>query len=1065
MPRIPRTEQTVDYSPRPQPFSEGDGYAAPGKAMVQLGKGISSLGDAFDSIAADASREAEKKAEYEYQTAKSDLAYQEHQTLDQKMYEYPQTGGDGSRFTQEWGDEFLQRGTQWAERWKGTKHEQRAALDVRQLRNHYAPKALNFQQSAMTQHTIGLVDKNLTGATSVVTADPSSIDAALAISEGAIRNAPGLSFEQQNAMRKKAADLAFDVWIQKAEKDLSAEQLEGAKKAWEEKAKAYRPAPEGVPGPQSGLPDLGIRDFTSKPGRGFAKLEKPTHIVLHDVSGSDPARKRLPQGGNIPNYHITFDKSGINLEVPFERQAPHAMSFNKHSIGISHIGYEGDKLDPAAIKNGARAVLMVQEKFGIPAQNILTHPEGGSRATGSGGKDPREAVWRKDVLAYIDANRQALLAEIRGGGAQPGAVATAGAITPNLTAYAPVGSGPRQTMEGGYAAARPGPDGKAEVRTLADVAAGRAQYVTIAGNPRDYGKTFTIPKIAFVDAKGETRELTNVKAVVHDTGSAFKNAPEGRYDVAIDRDASDAQMAKSHTLWKQTGVQFVPEGQGQGRPTREDLKGRSLVAAAGNQAAREANTVPGTGDGEPSTGELKYADAGGGNVVPFVGGGSRTTTDYMMREFQERAKKIDAVLEAKQKAEAAEAFVVGAMQGKVPFNPYNTEEKKIVDEYFSERSAFGKRIYGGDLEALNRGVVIAQEMRYAPKSVYQALQGLANAKEPEKKIAGYTALNNLIESAPNILDQHDGNAKLVEKAQLYATLRGMAYEPSEALAKMAEMATPEYDKRMKDQKEKVGAFVKGLSLSDMKNTVFDPGAMSWEPNAASDWKGVGRELMGDYTRLAEEAFLKFGDEEMAKKFAAHRLKAVYGTTYVNGSASQGDLIKYPPERFFTGPGGQSASPLIREQMVADVKSHVARMYMDDSRGGTAPDDARARLAEVAKKVPVDESAIFIKADTMTERHIAAKGQPTYQLWYVNKNGLPEAVMDQNWNIRRWHPDLTGAAAKAKKTFEDKRAVDLPAALAKPDPAAAIATEAERRKKQTEPSVPSWQRGDNSIPRN
>lgn len=140
----------------------------------------------------------------------------------------------------------------------------------------------------------------------------------------------------------------------------------------------------------------------------------------------------------------------------------------------------------------------------------------------------------------------------KGGGAGG---AAGGEITPALTAYSPQKGGDR--MEGGYAAAKPGPDGVAEVRTLADVAAGRSKYVTLAGNPSEYGKEYTIPRISYVDGEGKRHDLTDVKGVVHDTGAAFKKAAPGRYDVAIDRDLGDDAMAASHALWKKDGVKFV----------------------------------------------------------------------------------------------------------------------------------------------------------------------------------------------------------------------------------------------------------------------------------------------------------------------------------------------------------------------------------------------------------------------------------------------------------------------------------------------------------------------------
>ena len=135
---------------------------------------------------------------------------------------------------------------------------------------------------------------------------------------------------------------------------------------------------------------------------------------------------------------------------------------------------------------------------------------------------------------------------------------------PTLTAYSPQASGSKtRKMEGGIESSRRGPDGKALVRTLNDVRSGQSGHVTLAGNPKEYGKSYSIPgsmRFTPTDVSvgpggprsklrpGENTQVlpdTNVfnqgkKTVVpntftgnvHDTGGAFKKAPIGRYDVA-----------------------------------------------------------------------------------------------------------------------------------------------------------------------------------------------------------------------------------------------------------------------------------------------------------------------------------------------------------------------------------------------------------------------------------------------------------------------------------------------------------------------------------------------------
>lgn len=122
------------------------------------------------------------------------------------------------------------------------------------------------------------------------------------------------------------------------------------------------------------------------------------------------------------------------------------------------------------------------------------------------------------------------------------------------TGYSPQAMGDR--IEGGYEAARPGPDGRAVARTLEDVRTGRSTYVTLAGDPSFYGREYVLPSVSWV-VNGQRHTLTNVRGVVHDTGSAFTGAPEGRFDIAVARDLDQQERNQS-----MRGVQFVPKGAG-----------------------------------------------------------------------------------------------------------------------------------------------------------------------------------------------------------------------------------------------------------------------------------------------------------------------------------------------------------------------------------------------------------------------------------------------------------------------------------------------------------------------
>lgn len=184
-----------------------------------------------------------------------------------------------------------------------------------------------------------------------------------------------------------------------------------------------------------------------------------------------------------------------------------------------------------------------------------------------------------------------------------GAASNDGGITPKLTAYSPQAGGDLAKMEGGYAAAKPGPDGKAEVRTLEDFAAGKSPYITIAGDPDQNGKKYTIPRIEWIDSSGKQQVSENVPAVVHDTGSAFKGVGTSKFDIAVAHDMTNAQMNAQPFL--KGGVKLVEDGGGKKPPVPMGERGIAGFSRGGNgtQVASLGNDAPASVNGHTAAAE------------------------------------------------------------------------------------------------------------------------------------------------------------------------------------------------------------------------------------------------------------------------------------------------------------------------------------------------------------------------------------------------------------------------------------------------------------------------------
>jgi hypothetical protein len=130
-------------------------------------------------------------------------------------------------------------------------------------------------------------------------------------------------------------------------------------------------------------------------------------------------------------------------------------------------------------------------------------------------------------------------------------------LKPKLTAYSPQkkGSGLIK-MEGGYESSIAGLDGKNIVRTLEDYSAGKTSYITLAGDSSQYGKSYIIPEINYINRAGQNVRLQNVPGYVHDTGSAFAGAGNTKFDIPIFRDGNNSQMASQP--FNGNNIIFIP---------------------------------------------------------------------------------------------------------------------------------------------------------------------------------------------------------------------------------------------------------------------------------------------------------------------------------------------------------------------------------------------------------------------------------------------------------------------------------------------------------------------------
>lgn len=611
--------------------------------MQQLGGAISSLSGAFDSLGAEQAKEQDFADKMVMLKTDNEIGLSEVQS----RQTYQGTGDDylPSR------NQYYDTTTQSALEQISERNRPKAQIFFEQRKGPYIEGAARFGGERRQQTLIGTIDDTIaTEYGKLATVPVEEFEGRFLETTRAvdliINNAPLPDALKEN-LAGQAAERAYGVIRGLAEDPETApEVLPKILKLIEEPPqeqptvqpqllKETQPDPrQGLPGGQSGPAQL------PPPGRQGGLQETPQTPISAAANAGKAGHLGKP-GQNL----TTLATSGGAKFTVNKAVAPNFQGF------LNELEAAGYKVDPKQSGGynyrkirGGRA--LSEHAYGNAIDINWT-----ANARGTKGNMPENVGqiaakygltwggnWKNPDAMHFEWNPAHKVAAGGPFGAGPmfakAAPGTGSAPKPTLTAYSPQRGGDK--MEGGYAAARPGPNGKAEVMTLADVAAGRSDYVTLAGDKTQFGKTYTIPEITYRDKNGALITLKNVKGVVHDTGSTFRGRGESRFDIPVDRDLAQSDINKQP--FSKTKVAFLPAGEGAPAVAERGLTRFAGLSKAGlgdvEPQQRAPNTIPGAPNEANRTGEIQVADASG-RILP-----SERVQTYRSVQSQLRDKLI-----------------------------------------------------------------------------------------------------------------------------------------------------------------------------------------------------------------------------------------------------------------------------------------------------------------------------------------------------------------------------------------------------------------------------------------
>jgi hypothetical protein len=176
---------------------------------------------------------------------------------------------------------------------------------------------------------------------------------------------------------------------------------------------------------------------------------------------------------------------------------------------------------------------------------------------------------------------------------------------------------------------------------------------------------------------------------------------------------------------------------------------------------------------------------------------------------------------------------------------------------------------------------------------------------------------------PNAFAGVEGRADIEKSALLFNHYTDdLGFDANTAAQKVAQANDPTYQSKIKISDQDVADFRKKLiaqtpvaALAKSKNTFF--GMFGGNVSASQVPGAMKASIATDYGELASDFYQKTGDAAAAQSYAQQKINGLYGV-------SNGQLMKYPPEKIYPAMGDKPSTGYIYQQAVDDVKAATGK---------------------------------------------------------------------------------------------------------------------------------------------
>jgi hypothetical protein len=255
------------------------------------------------------------------------------------------------------------------------------------------------------------------------------------------------------------------------------------------------------------------------------------------------------------------------------------------------------------------------------------------------------------------------------------------------------------------------------------------------------------------------------------------------------------------------------------------------------------------------------------------------------------ADKMKALGDLPKYNEAAAVRLI--LSGGVLADPSNKKQREAVNNLFVLNGG-AQQIADKTQESIPVTLDYVNKFGIIPEDAKKLLRGYMINGKPEDAQYAYGVIGEIAKSKPQALTMGGGfQEKDITNAFAFNSLIGAGATPNLAMEAIKQANQP----IMKDVRNMRASEIKVEDLKPSKIVAqFDPvgffNAPDFADNAQRDM------LIADYRRVYKEAFLQYGDKEVAEGIADKSVNIYAGVSNVGGKR----LMKYPPEKFYAVEG-------------------------------------------------------------------------------------------------------------------------------------------------------------------